>query len=281
LFGGRGPNVIGLDTLASASGDIDENSNAFGALLTGNGVVRQLARRLSGATVAVIAHTGKDLSKGARGHSSLHGNSDFMIEVTTDKNTRILSAYLDKQKDGPEKFTIEYNIGPEGRLPIATPIGRAKPKDKPKDDGYKPDAILRILATLYEVGVNERTHQQLYLAICRSERWLNPPGDTDLDRAIAVQRILAGPMTDEERPGWFGAGAKPRAGDGPKALAIRRLISFDGDDQRVANFGTKKIASEKQGAEPGGKGKGWLWQCKVAREIEQDRRRQASGGGQS
>jgi RecA-family ATPase len=69
------PDVIVLDTLATATAGLDENSSMFAAMLTDNGAVGYIKREFK-ATVIVVAHEGKGSSKGARGHSGLSGNVD-------------------------------------------------------------------------------------------------------------------------------------------------------------------------------------------------------------
>lgn len=70
--------VIIIDTLNRAAPGADENSS------TGMGAIIKASERLqdlTGALVLLIHHTGKDASKGLRGHSSLGGALDTAIEV--------------------------------------------------------------------------------------------------------------------------------------------------------------------------------------------------------
>jgi hypothetical protein len=74
---GAFPGVIIIDTLARAIGG---NENDF---LVMDGALRVLAgiQRYTKALVLVIHHTGKDATKGARGHSALLGAADTMLEI--------------------------------------------------------------------------------------------------------------------------------------------------------------------------------------------------------
>jgi hypothetical protein len=70
--------VVLLDTLNRASAGVDENDSA------GMGMLIAAAKRLQsalGGAVGVVHHTGKDPTKGLRGHSSLGGAIDASVEV--------------------------------------------------------------------------------------------------------------------------------------------------------------------------------------------------------
>lgn len=87
--------LIILDTLNAAMVGLDENSS------TDMGRAVAALKRLrneTGCAVMVIHHSGKDSSKGLRGHSLLHAALDSVIEVTRDNDQR--SWKLAKSKDG-------------------------------------------------------------------------------------------------------------------------------------------------------------------------------------
>jgi hypothetical protein len=70
--------VVFIDTLNRAAPTSDENSSKE------MGVILEAAKRLQaciGGLVVVVHHTGKDSTKGMRGHSSLHAALDAAIEV--------------------------------------------------------------------------------------------------------------------------------------------------------------------------------------------------------
>jgi hypothetical protein len=87
-------NLIIVDTLARNFGPGDENSpkdmNAFVATLD--------TLRSRGSSVLVVHHTGKDPSKGGRGHSSLLGACDTVI--LADQIEKSLNLECGKLKDG-------------------------------------------------------------------------------------------------------------------------------------------------------------------------------------
>lgn len=89
--------VVFIDTLNRAAPNADENSSKdMGEILQG-------AKRLQGlidGLVVLIHHTGKDASKGLRGHSSLFAAMDAAVEVTRDGDRRRWS--VAKSKDAED-----------------------------------------------------------------------------------------------------------------------------------------------------------------------------------
>lgn len=99
--------LIVVDTLSAATPGGDENSGEdMGKILQHC----KLLHRATGALVLLIHHTGKDASKGARGHSSLRGAADVMIEVTRNGDYRMASIY--KMKDGEEGRSWSFKLRP-------------------------------------------------------------------------------------------------------------------------------------------------------------------------
>ncbi len=88
--------VVVIDTLARATPGADENSGAdMGAMLA---AMERIADEL-GVVVIVVHHTGKDASRGARGHSSLFAALDTAIELQHDEEAGTRLIKLAKQKD--------------------------------------------------------------------------------------------------------------------------------------------------------------------------------------
>ncbi|WP_240523418.1 AAA family ATPase [Polaromonas sp. AER18D-145] len=100
--------VVFLDTLNRAAPTADENSSKdMGEILS---AAKEL-QSLTGGLVVLIHHTGKDATKGLRGHSSLFAAMDAAIEVSRDGDRR--EWRVAKSKDGqdgdahPFKLQIE------------------------------------------------------------------------------------------------------------------------------------------------------------------------------
>jgi len=88
--------LIAVDTVARVMPGANENAGEDMSRLVAAG---DRIRKDTGAHVAFIHHTGKDASKGARGHSSLKGAIDTEIEVTYNKSTGIRTLEITKQRD--------------------------------------------------------------------------------------------------------------------------------------------------------------------------------------
>ena len=100
--------VVILDTLNRAAPTADENSSKdMGEILS---AAKQLQSLISG-LVVLVHHTGKDATKGLRGHSSLFAALDAAVEVSRDGDRREWK--VAKSKDGqdgnahPFKLQIE------------------------------------------------------------------------------------------------------------------------------------------------------------------------------
>jgi hypothetical protein len=97
--------VVIIDTLNRAAPTVDENSSAdMGIILAG---AKTLQAAING-LVLIVHHTGKDTSKGLRGHSSLLAALDASIEVERSANQR--SWRLAKNKDGADGDTVAFKL---------------------------------------------------------------------------------------------------------------------------------------------------------------------------
>ena len=96
---------IWIDTLARAMGGKDENSpDGMGLALKGAGRLQAA----TGGLVVLVHHTGKDATRGARGHSSLKGAVDAEISVVGHGNT--ITATADKVRDGEDGAEFRYHL---------------------------------------------------------------------------------------------------------------------------------------------------------------------------
>ena len=89
--------VVFLDTLNRAAPTADENSSKdMGEILEG----AKRLQSLIGGLVVLVHHTGKDATKGLRGHSSLFAAMDAAVEVSRDGDNREWK--VAKAKDGED-----------------------------------------------------------------------------------------------------------------------------------------------------------------------------------
>ena len=111
--------VVIIDTLNRAAPTTDENSSKdMGILLES---CKALQRSVKG-LVMLVAHTGKDTTKGLRGHSSLFAALDGAIEVVKTNDKRAWE--IAKAKDGIDsiKFPFKLKMHPLGQDQDNDPI---------------------------------------------------------------------------------------------------------------------------------------------------------------
>jgi hypothetical protein len=150
-----------IDTLNRASPGSDENSSSdMGRLLA---AARKIEQGVGG-LVIICHHTGKDTSKGLRGHSSLHAALDAEIEVAWNRKRNIRtwrSAKLKDERDGfdqgfqlvPRHLGFDSDGDPETSCTVEPTINvRAKPQ--PKGTRQKPayDTIKSLLSCSEDHG---------------------------------------------------------------------------------------------------------------------------------
>jgi hypothetical protein len=99
-----------FDTFAKliAAGGGDENQAKDQGAVFAN---LQRVKDATGAHIAIIGHTGKDVQKGARGSNAILGDVDMMVSLSSDMMVR--TATVTKANDGPEgplfSFTSEIH----------------------------------------------------------------------------------------------------------------------------------------------------------------------------
>lgn len=119
LLAAARPALVVVDTVARALAGGDENDGRdMGTLVRGCDMIRTR----SGAAVLLIHHSGKDATRGARGHSSLRAAVDTEIEITGQANPR--QAKVTKQRDLPngDVFAFDLDAVEIGADPDGNPI---------------------------------------------------------------------------------------------------------------------------------------------------------------
>ena len=95
---GFSPRVVIVDTLHRAMPGADENAaKDVGVVITNSNLIQ---RRLNGAAMIPVHHSGKDPERGMRGSTGLPAAADTSIRVTRNGNTA--TVLLEKQKDAPD-----------------------------------------------------------------------------------------------------------------------------------------------------------------------------------
>jgi putative DNA primase/helicase len=105
IASGGGGGLLVIDTLNRAAGGADENSSAdMGQLIE---AAKTLQSQLGG-MLLLVHHSGKDASKGMRGHSSLHAALDAAIEVSRNDDRR--EWRIAKSKDDGDSATYPFRL---------------------------------------------------------------------------------------------------------------------------------------------------------------------------
>ena len=101
------PYVMVIDTLALAMAGLgDENSSA-----TMGKVIDKLRRiRNLGVTVLVLHHSGKDATKGLRGHNSLEAAADSVFLVQKKGTSNVVTLKRERNRNGPPGETFRFEI---------------------------------------------------------------------------------------------------------------------------------------------------------------------------
>lgn len=97
--------LIVMDTFAQVTAGANENSGEDVGMALAQ--CKRLAHR-SGAMVLLVHHSGKDASKGSRGHSSIKAACDVELQVERGKDTRSITT--SKMKDGQEGLSYIFNL---------------------------------------------------------------------------------------------------------------------------------------------------------------------------
>jgi hypothetical protein len=137
---------IVIDTLARAFGGGNENSSEdMGAFITACGRIQQIVQ---GAGLMILHHSGKDATKGLRGHSSLLGAVDTELELLRFEDSMKGIVTISKQKDGADNDRIGFEMvtvelpAPQGSLQIGEPQTSlaVNPSELGQFDALKRDA---------------------------------------------------------------------------------------------------------------------------------------------
>lgn len=213
--------VVIIDTLNRSAPGADENSSKdIGAVIEGAKRLQELINSL----VILISHTGKDKSKGLRGHSSLFAAMDAVVYVNRDNTER--SWKLEKSKDGRDgsehRFKLEVmTVGKDEDgddetscviEPIASPIGKQVKRLNPTQELGM--STFRTAAALYGKLDNEHNFLGLHSNDWRQEYYRKSPADTDDAKRKAFSRVR-------------------------KFLVEENLLSVTNDVYRIAGFNAK------------------------------------------
>ncbi len=102
-----GAGIIIIDTMNRAlAGGSENDSSDMGTFIKNLDNIRVQ----TGAHICVIHHSGKDQSNGPRGHSSLLGAADLVLEVKRIEETVARTVKIIKAKDDPDRGEMSFSL---------------------------------------------------------------------------------------------------------------------------------------------------------------------------
>lgn len=147
--------LVVIDTMARAMAGGNENA---GEDMTAAVAVIDEVKAATGAHVAIVHHCGKDVAKGARGHSSLRAAVDTEVEVFRPEGEHISTVRVTKQRDlergEPMPFSLKVvEVGTDTRgKPVTSCVVKhedeimaSQPKKPGRKSTYTPEAMLEYL----------------------------------------------------------------------------------------------------------------------------------------
>jgi hypothetical protein len=188
------PNIVVLDTLATAIAGEDENSSKAAAFLTANGPAGRI-RDAFKALVILPAHQGKDANKKVRGHSGFMGNADVVLHVEADKQAGAIRVTVEKMRDGRDGFSIYFKVPPAGSegVPVPEKISEEayraltgstsnRPDDAQLTFNERRDTLVEHRAGSFETGLPEAKFAEV---LTETRTGVPRPRDNDEDAAAA------------------------------------------------------------------------------------------------
>lgn len=182
--------VTAIDTLNRSAPGLDENAaHEMGKIIAGMKRLQELTEGL----VICVHHTGKDASKGMRGHSSLHAALDMAIEVGRGDLTRWWKAA--KVKDGADDRTRAFKLN-------VIDLGIDEDGDAITSCAIEPDSSAAALRPAPK-GKNQKPVYQRLRGQLDADGWAKhsegQPLEIPYERALAVACDILGDA-DSKRP---------------------------------------------------------------------------------
>jgi AAA domain len=163
-----GADLIAVDTVAQVTPGANENASEDMGLLIAN--CRTL-HDLTGATIMLIHHAGKDASKGARGWSGLRAAVDAELEISRTGDNRL--ARVTKMKDGVDNARFPFKL-------TVIPIGVDADGDIRTSIAIEHSRELPVIATPQPQGGIQKT---VYTVLLEAQR-------TAADGRMAIQSLI-------------------------------------------------------------------------------------------
>jgi hypothetical protein len=196
------PAVITFDTYGRCIPGVDENSAKDMGI-----VLRHLdaLREASGATIVLVHHLGKDVSKGLRGSTALSAAADTILTCTRTRTG--VSLHCSKQKDGVDGDVQRFALLPRRDSAVLAPSAEAEP--------FRPTVLMEKVSRVLEAST-ERLSTRTIEGIV--------PGKAEAKRqAIGLPGIVPGKAEAKRQAiGLLVAEGYIAVEDGPRGARLHR-----------------------------------------------------------
>lgn len=184
--------LIIIDTLAKVSVGADENNGKDMGIIMAHAEAIGVA---AGGTPLLVHHTGKDASRGSRGHGSLKGNVGVELEVSRPENATRRTLYVHKVKDAPAGFGLDFKL-------------EVVPIDHVDEDGVQETSCTVEYITGVARDITDEparqprgAHERTVLAAVHELTGLQPGAEVAVDRVLeeAVSQTVRGASKQDNR----------------------------------------------------------------------------------
>lgn len=180
--------VVFIDTMNAASPGLDENSSRdMGLILEAAKKLQQIINGL----VVIIHHSGKDASKGLRGHSSLYAAMDAVIEVGRNGDARYWR--LAKSKEGRDGLRRGFRLKSVGLgydadgEPVTSCV--VEPDNTPVQEEKPLTPSLKYALESLEAALNEEGGNSVHVEVWRKHYYAKSTADNTHAKKTAFLRV--------------------------------------------------------------------------------------------
>jgi hypothetical protein len=228
------PKLIVIDTLAAAAGNVDHNTSDMQKVIDG----AKLLRKHTGATVMIVAHIGKDETKGIMGWTGVTANAETIANVKELDDSVHRDFRISKQRNGIEGVShlwklVPIDLGRDDKdqpiigavadfIGIAKAEDNSKPKRKRTVSGKWTDAVQRVLFEAGEGLSNEELRKRVKKYVPLEDHGANASARISeaIETLVEVDAITQPPLAGDglyrlKDPGPIGGNPDTRDGFGP------------------------------------------------------------------
>lgn len=174
--------LVVIDTLNQTAAGADENSaKDMGRYIAS---MKRL-RDATGATVVVVHHSGKDVSKGMRGSTALLGAMDTTVEVERAGDGRSIAVAVRKQKDAEREGPMRFNLEKVAGSLVLRPTVMA---DAVGDFRGRTDPIVELARQMASERGGSVPLKELAEAVCERDGVADKTARRRIDEAIPKDR---------------------------------------------------------------------------------------------